>query len=82
MSEENVRLVYEVIDAFNRRDLDAYLALMDPEVEFTPYEVWSRGVSPIAAMPVSDAGGMTRSRFSQISRRRSMRYVTSTTGRL
>src|SRR6266566_3235276 len=46
MSEENVRLVYEVIDAFNRRDLDAYLALMDPEVEFTPYEVWVQGGQP------------------------------------
>ena len=36
MSEENVRLVYEVIDAFNRRDLDACLALMDDDVEAVP----------------------------------------------
>jgi ketosteroid isomerase-like protein len=36
MSQENVRLVYEVIDAFNRRDLDAYLALMDDDVEAVP----------------------------------------------
>jgi hypothetical protein len=46
MSQENVRLFYEVIEAFNRRDLDAYLALMDPEVEFTPYEVWVQGGQP------------------------------------
>src|SRR6185295_11609006 len=36
MSRENVDLSYRVIDAFNRRDLGAYLALIDPEVEFTP----------------------------------------------
>ncbi len=35
MSQENVELVYRVIDAFNRRDLGAYLVLMDPDVEFT-----------------------------------------------
>jgi hypothetical protein len=29
-----------------RRDLDAYLALTDPEVEFTPYEVWVQGGEP------------------------------------
>jgi hypothetical protein len=46
MSQENVELLYEVIDAFNRRDLGAYLALMDPEVQFTPYEVWVQGGEP------------------------------------
>src|SRR5262245_65763171 len=39
MSQENVELQHRVIDDFNRRDLDAYLALIDPGVEFTPYEV-------------------------------------------
>jgi ketosteroid isomerase-like protein len=34
MSEENVELVHRVFDAFNRRDLDAALALMDDDVEF------------------------------------------------
>jgi hypothetical protein len=43
MSQENVELHSRVIDLFNRRDLRAYLALMDPEVEFTPYEVWVQG---------------------------------------
>jgi hypothetical protein len=46
MSEENVELTYRAIDAFNRRDLAAYLALMDPEGEFTAYEVSVQGGSP------------------------------------
>jgi ketosteroid isomerase-like protein len=36
MSQENVDLGYRAIDAFNRRDLDAYLALMDDDVEVIP----------------------------------------------
>jgi hypothetical protein len=43
MSHENVELHYRAIDAFNRRDLGAYLTLNDAEVEFTPYEVWVQG---------------------------------------
>jgi hypothetical protein len=46
MSQEFVELTHRVIDAFNRRDLGAYLELMDPEVEFTPYEVWVQGGDP------------------------------------
>jgi hypothetical protein len=46
MSQENVDLNYRAIDAFNRRDLGAYLALTDPDIEFTPYEVWVQGGSP------------------------------------
>jgi ketosteroid isomerase-like protein len=38
MSQENVELQYRAFDTFNWRDLDAFLALMDPEVEFVPYE--------------------------------------------
>jgi ketosteroid isomerase-like protein len=34
MSQENVELVYRVLDAFNRRDLDAALALVHGDVEF------------------------------------------------
>ena len=33
MSEENVELAYRAYDAFSRRDWDAFLALMDDEVE-------------------------------------------------
>ena len=46
MSEENVELLHQAIDAFNRRDLDAFLALMDPGVEFTPYERALEGLGP------------------------------------
>jgi ketosteroid isomerase-like protein len=35
MAEENVERAYRAFDAFNRRDLDAFLALADPEVELT-----------------------------------------------
>src|SRR6266550_3445433 len=36
MSQENVELVHQVFEAFNRRDLDAVLALMDDDVEGFP----------------------------------------------
>ena len=41
MSEENVELARRSIDAFNRRDLDALLALMDEDV---------RGAPPLASL--------------------------------
>ena len=34
MSQENVDRYFESVEAFNRRDLDAFLAFMDPEMEF------------------------------------------------
>jgi ketosteroid isomerase-like protein len=36
MSEDNVDLVYRAFDAVNRRDIDAFLALMSPEIVFVP----------------------------------------------
>jgi ketosteroid isomerase-like protein len=39
-------MVYRVIDAFNRRDLDAFLAGMAPDIEFAPYEVMVQGGNP------------------------------------
>ena len=36
MSQENVKLMYRAVDAFNGRDLDAHLALMDDDVEVIP----------------------------------------------
>jgi ketosteroid isomerase-like protein len=35
MSQENVDRFHRAYDAFNRRDLDAFLAFMDPGVELT-----------------------------------------------
>ena len=34
MSEDNVEIAHRVYDAFNRRDLDAMLACIDPDVQF------------------------------------------------
>jgi hypothetical protein len=36
MSQENVELVRRAVDAFNRRDLDAFVALTDDDVEVIP----------------------------------------------
>ena len=41
MSQENAEItgrVRELFEAFNRRDLDAVFAQLDPEVEYTPVE--------------------------------------------
>jgi ketosteroid isomerase-like protein len=46
MSQANVDMAYRAIDAFNRRALDDFLELMDPAVEFTPYEVMVQGGNP------------------------------------
>jgi ketosteroid isomerase-like protein len=34
MSQDNVEIVSEMVDAFNRRDLDGYLARVSPDVEW------------------------------------------------
>ena len=36
MSQENVEIVRRVFDAFNRRDIAAFLELLDPDVEWVP----------------------------------------------
>ena len=36
MSQENVELTYRAFDALNRREFDAFLALMDDDVEVVP----------------------------------------------
>ena len=46
MSEENVELVYESNDAFNRRDLDAFLAFADPDIEWSPLILELEGGGP------------------------------------
>jgi hypothetical protein len=46
MSQENVEGTRQLIEAFNRRDLQSYLELMDPELEFIPYEVYIEGGEP------------------------------------
>jgi ketosteroid isomerase-like protein len=46
MSEENVESVYRGVEAFNRRDFDAFLALTDPDVEYTSRLVEVEGGGP------------------------------------
>ena len=46
MSQENVEQYYRVMDAFNRRDLDAVLPLFDPDVAFAPRSVALEGGRP------------------------------------
>ena len=43
MSQENVELTHGATDAFNRRDLDAFLAFMDDDVEIVPRAVAMEG---------------------------------------
>src|SRR5262245_24157385 len=40
MSDENVEIVRRTVDAFNRGDKTAWLALYDPDVEVTPIDDW------------------------------------------
>ncbi len=43
MSQDNVEVARRAFDAFNRRDLDAFLALMDEEVEVGSRQVAIEG---------------------------------------
>jgi len=45
MSQENVKLFWRAVDAFNGRNLGAYLALMDDDVEFVPRQGAMEGES-------------------------------------
>lgn len=46
MPEGNAELYHRIIDALNRRDLDAFLALSDPEVEIRPRSAALEGGDP------------------------------------
>jgi len=46
VSQENLALLGRVADTFNGRELDAYLALHDASLEFTPYERAVEGLGP------------------------------------
>lgn len=74
MSAQNVELLHQAIDAFNRRDLEAFLALMDPGVESPHTNERSRASAPTAAMRASRPGGKRLSRPCRTSARSSTRY--------
>lgn len=46
VSQENVELHQRAYDAFNRRDLDAFLALIDPDVKFSSLLMQVEGGNP------------------------------------
>jgi ketosteroid isomerase-like protein len=46
MSQEDVKQYCRLADAFNRRDLDAVLAFLDPDVEWEPRSVVLEGGRP------------------------------------
>ena len=46
MSQQNVELHHRANDAFNRRDLDAFIGLTDAEVEFTSRNLELEGGGP------------------------------------
>ena len=65
MSQENVEIVRRMLDAWNRRDLEAILALGDPEGEFvnSPTAVepgTRRGSDEVAAVPSDAVGDLAR----------------------
>jgi ketosteroid isomerase-like protein len=41
MSEENVELIYEALGAFNRQDVDAFVATASPDIEWEDSVFWS-----------------------------------------
>jgi ketosteroid isomerase-like protein len=45
MSKGSIELVHSAHDAFNRRDLEAFVAMAAPEVEITPLTVELEGVA-------------------------------------
>jgi hypothetical protein len=71
MSQENVKLAYRATDAFNRRDLDAFLALMDDDVDAVSRIIAIEGglqghtESVAGGITGSTSGPTTTSRFSK-----------------
>jgi hypothetical protein len=55
MSEDNVKLGYRAADAFNRRDLGAFLALQDDDVQGVPLAV----DMPVDDLPLPPSRGDT-----------------------
>jgi ketosteroid isomerase-like protein len=54
MSQETVRQFHEALDAFNRRDKAAFLALCDPEYENVPPRTWPESASLRGAEAIWD----------------------------
>ena len=59
MSQENVDRALELLDAFNRRDLDAFVALTDDEIEVESPTRCHGGRLPRARGTASLVGGLS-----------------------
>jgi ketosteroid isomerase-like protein len=44
MSQENVEAIRQSVEAINRRDADAFVALASPDIEWEDSIFWSEGV--------------------------------------
>jgi ketosteroid isomerase-like protein len=44
MSQENVEIVRQVVEAINRRDADAFVATVSPDVEWEDAVFWTEGL--------------------------------------
>ena len=51
MPRKNVELHQEANDAFNERDLDAFLEFFDPDIEFWPLILALEGTRPYRGIP-------------------------------
>jgi ketosteroid isomerase-like protein len=54
MSEENVKSLHRALDAFNRRDRAAWLAVCDPECENVPPREWPESAPIQGAQAIWD----------------------------
>ena len=79
MSQENVERGLHAFEAFNRRDLDAFLGFMDPEGEFTTRFLQLEGGTSTADTMAFASGGRTFSRSSPTSGLTSLRCATPAT---
>jgi hypothetical protein len=67
MAKDNVELVYRAFDAVNRRDIDAFLALMSPEIDFEATVLEARSVdgTTISRMLYRGTGGGSSAPFEE-----------------
>jgi hypothetical protein len=79
MSQENVRRSYQSADAFNRRDLDAFLSFCHPDIEFIRASGRWRVAARTEVTTASEADGRTCSASRRTSRMRLRTFAISGT---
>ena len=63
MSQENIKLVLEAVDAFNRQDRDAFVALASADVEWEDAIFWSETVRTFGEITAAADAGVFFSLF-------------------